>query len=163
MRQGTGKRNGLSRILEFIANGLPGTGYVSDLTADDIFKILSADKKIFVKIIPLLISGWIIVFLMWAGYYAIAGPYDCTGHPGPFLPSFFCEGDKRPIFNAVVRFLKTTFWFIIVVEALLISFLLLGKLARTKYNVAIPKPVMVLFWVFVVGLCLTFLGLMIFG
>lgn len=163
MKQDIGRRNGLSRILEFILEGLPGTRYTSDLTADDVFKILSADKRIFVKIIPVLVFGWAFTFLTMTGYYVMAGPSDCGGHPGPFLPPFFCEGDNEPVLDAVTRFLKTTFWFIVTVEVLLAFFLLLGKLAKTKYNVVIPKPLAVLFWLFVVGLFLTFLGLMIFG
>lgn len=163
MEESTNKRKGLSRILEFIADCLPGTGYTSDLTAGDIFGVLSADKSIFVKIIPFLVFGWAFTFLTMIGYYIVAGPSDCGGHPGHYLPPFFCEGDNEPVLDAVTRFLKTTFWFIVTVEALLAFFLLLGKLAKTKYNVALPKPLTFLFWLFVVGLFLTFIGLMIFG
>ena len=83
------KKDNMSTILDFIGSAFPGTGYGPDTTAQEVSSILSRNKSIFVKIIPPIVLGWTLIFLLMAGDYLVAGPSDCVGNPGPFLPPFF--------------------------------------------------------------------------
>lgn len=151
------------KLLDFIVSSFPGSGITSETTSKEIFNILGSDKKIFIKIIPLLVVAWLIIFVLQASVYLVFGPSTCSGHGGPYIPSFFCEGDKAPVLDAFARFVSTTFWFIVVVEILLLFFLVAGKFAGTRYNITIPKPIAALFWLLVLTVFLVFIGLMIFG
>jgi len=161
--QGDLKKKKLNKLLDFIASSFPGSGYTPNIGYREIFEILTSDTKIFLKIIPPLVISLTLMFSIQLIAYLFFGSSDCSGNPGPFIPGFFCLGDQRPILASLSRFFSTTFWFIVVAELMLLFFCVIGVLARSKYNVVIPKQLLFLFWLFIAGVLLTFFGFMVFG